>query len=312
MRTRCHGGRLILNILARSSRNILLKSQYIYISILTLTFPYPSLIESRHNGETLNELFSISVLHLLRRMSSSAQSATFLILLQISSRGFTFIVNQVLLRYLSAPLLGISQQLELFAISVLYFSRESLRVALQRQSVERTRPEDKSVSDTKNANVTSSSERLQELINLSYLPVLLGPVLATLFAWLYLTKASSESLDIPYLQLSLRLYCLAAVVELTVEPCFAFAAQKQNIRVRAAAETYATILRCVVTVASAIWDSRNGAVLGALPFAFGQCAYAMGLWGVYYGYVWKTKDEKVSILPKRLGRYVCRTISIYF
>src|SRR4051794_22555687 len=49
-------------------------------------------------------------------LSTSAQGATFLILLQITSRALTFGVNQVLLRYLSPELLGISTQLELYLI----------------------------------------------------------------------------------------------------------------------------------------------------------------------------------------------------
>src|SRR3954470_10544401 len=66
-------------------------------------------------------------------LSASAKGATFLILLQVLSRAFTFIVNQVLLRYLSPELLGLSTQLELYSISVLFFSREHIRVAVQRQ-----------------------------------------------------------------------------------------------------------------------------------------------------------------------------------
>lgn len=235
-------------------------------------------------------------------LSSSAQNAVSLVLLQISSRGFTFIVNQILLRYLSPTLLGISQQLELFTISILYFSRESLRVALQRQSTEKL-PNSSEPNQRKGSKLSNvQGNRLQEVINLSYLPILLGPILATLFSWLYLAKASSESLAVPHLRPSLYIFCVAAVVELSVEPCFAFAAQKQLIGLRAAAETMATLSRSVVTVASAIWASRNGSPLGALPFAFGQAAYAFGLWMVYYGYVLKKGGTGFSILPRSVGR----------
>ncbi|KAF8542507.1 Rft protein-domain-containing protein [Trichophaea hybrida] len=67
-------------------------------------------------------------------LSSSAEGAKFLILLQVSSRLLTFGVNQLLLRYLFTRVTSISVQLELLTISILYFSRESLRNALQRQS----------------------------------------------------------------------------------------------------------------------------------------------------------------------------------
>src|SRR5271155_2596960 len=62
-------------------------------------------------------------------LSTSAGGATLLIGLQVGSRALTFIVNQILLRYLSPEILGISTQLEVYSISVLFFARESLRVA---------------------------------------------------------------------------------------------------------------------------------------------------------------------------------------
>lgn len=237
-------------------------------------------------------------------LSSSAQNTVSLVLLQISSRGFTFIVNQILLRYLSPTLLGISQQLELFTISILYFSRESLRVALQRQSIEKQQNSAKTNQRTRHKSFDPLSNRLQEVINLSYLPILLGPILATFFAWLYLSKASSESLAISYVRPSLFLFGIAAVIELSVEPCFAFAAHRQLIGLRAAAETVATLSRSIVTVSTAVWASRSSSALGALPFAFGQCAYALGLWVVYYGYDLKGSGARVSLLPTTIGRYL--------
>jgi len=91
-------------------------------------------------------------------LAASAKGASFLILVQISSRALTFTINQILLRFLSPELLGASVQLELYSISVLYFARESLRVALQRQ--------------------TGNS---QALVNLSYISVALGLPIAYFF-----------------------------------------------------------------------------------------------------------------------------------
>ena len=65
--------------------------------------------------------------------SQSALGAAILVLNQIGTRALTFAVNQVLFRYLSPGIYGVATQLELFSVSILYFSRESLRVALQRQ-----------------------------------------------------------------------------------------------------------------------------------------------------------------------------------
>ncbi|KAF2115582.1 oligosaccharide translocation protein RFT1 [Lophiotrema nucula] len=188
-------------------------------------------------------------------VSASAKGATFLILLQVGSRALTFGVNQVLLRFLSPELLGVSGQLELFSISVLYFARESLRVALQRQA-----------------------HGTQAVVNLSYLAVFFGiPLIYGLAFWWIRGGVP----DVPFFVDALSLYCLATFVELLTEPAFSAVQQKLLYKIRARAESTATVLRCFATCGSAIWASRAGIDIGVLPFAIGQLAYALTLFAVY-------------------------------
>jgi oligosaccharide translocation protein RFT1 len=220
-------------------------------------------------------------------LAKSAQGATFLILLQIVSRALTFVVNQVLLRYLSLEILGISTQLELFSISVLYFARDSLRVALQRQRAynEPQGSDGGSVGDGRESPVKVArsygpARRVQEVVNLSYLAVGLGLPLTYIFAKLYIRSASPEVLQTPYLQEALSIYALATALELLNEPSFAIAQQQMLYGARASAETFATSTRCLVTCGTAIWASRTS--FGALPFALGQLSYAVVLNLVYF------------------------------
>ena len=222
-------------------------------------------------------------------LAKSAQGATFLILLQIGSRAITFIVNQVLLRYLSPEILGISTQLELFATSVLYFARESLRVALQRQRLYNDQPEPKA-EDVKSGNEEAFSRKAssnelgrsaQEVVNLSYIAIGLGLPLTYLFAMLYLRSAEPAVLNTAYIHRSLELYALATFLELLNEPSFAVAQQRMLYSTRASAETFATSARCLVTCGMAIWASKTGSSIGALPFAIGQLSYAFALSTVY-------------------------------
>jgi hypothetical protein len=208
-------------------------------------------------------------------VSASAKGATFLILLQVGSRALTFAVNQVLLRFLSPELLGISAQLELFSISVLYFARESLRVALQRQA-----------------------HSIQAVVNLSYLGVFFGIPLTYALAFLILRSGIP---DAPYFVDALNLYCLATFIELLTEPAFSAVQQKLLYKVRASAESTATLFRCLGTCGSAMWASKTGVDIGALPFAFGQLAYASALLAVYTYKLWPvTKLGQFSLLPKRI------------
>ena len=233
----------------------------------------------------------------------SAQGASFLILLQIGSRALTFIVNQVLLRYLSPALLGISTQLDLYVISVLYFARESLRVALQRRRDD-SRQDEKSPKQI--AASYESARRAQEVINLSYVAISLGFPLAYLLAKLYLRNAEAAVLNTPYLYSSLNIYAIASILELLNEPCFAISQQQMLYATRASAETLATFTRCLVACATAVWASRTHHDLGVLPFALGQLTYSTILNAVYFTKIYPTCAKSgFSLLLKPLTpRYV--------
>ncbi|KAL6711620.1 Oligosaccharide translocation protein rft1 [Coniothyrium glycines] len=221
-------------------------------------------------------------------LSASAKGASFLILLQVASRALTFAVNQVLLRFLSPELLGVSAQLELFSISVLYFARESLRVACQRQA-----------SGT------------QAVVNLSYLAVFCGTPLAYLLA---LSWLRSDTPHVPYFSEALLVYCLATFLELLSEPAFSAVQQKLLYKIRASAESSATVLRCVGTCGSAILASQAGVDIGVLPFAVGQLTYALTLLVVYTYKTWPVGNhDGFSLFPEQTASTnECPTLFNYF
>jgi oligosaccharide translocation protein RFT1 len=218
---------------------------------------------------------------------SSAGGATILIGLQVGSRALTFIVNQILLRYLSPELLGISTQLEVYLISVLFFARESLRVAIQRQTEE---PHHDTTTDLEvpegHVDGRTAAGKTQAIVNLAHVSIYLGVIFAFILAWLYLRYTDPIVLQTPYFHGAFKIYSLAAVWELLAEPCFVVVQHKSLTKIRGRAETVATVLRCLTTCGSAIWASRSGTDIGVLPFALGQAAYAVSLALVYYGSVW--------------------------
>lgn len=223
-------------------------------------------------------------------LSASAEGAKFLILLQVGSRMLTFVVNQVLLRFLSPELLGISVQLELFMISVLYFSRESLRTALQRytapgEELGRGKGKGKEAAGSLLVEGTLAAQS-QTVVNLSLLTVPLGVIFAAVLALFYSHSfASSETAAQPYFNHSIALYTLATLLELVSEPCFALAQQKLLYKLRAGAESAAAFTRCVLTCGLTVYAARVARIeggLGPLPFAAGQVGYALVLLGVYW------------------------------
>jgi oligosaccharide translocation protein RFT1 len=208
-------------------------------------------------------------------LAASAKGASLLILLQVATRALTFIVNQVLLRYVSPELLGLEAQLALYSITVLYFSRESIRVAVQR------RP-----------------DRTDAIVNMSYISIILGIPLAFILARLYLR---SDVPNTPYFSRSLSIYAISSVVQLLTEPAFVAAQQRLHFGIRASSEGLATVMKCFITCGTAVWGSKTGQELGVLAFALGDLTYALVRFMAYFIQMWPiSTQDQFSLLPRRL------------
>lgn len=241
--------------------------------------------------------------------SNSVKGASFLILLQIGCRALAFIVNQILLRFLSPHILGLSAQLELFSISTLYFSRESLRNALQHKPDENAQRE--TARGSRGEDVTSPPEvaisygrtrRMQEVINISHTAIAIGVPLTIAFTWLYLQKADVAVLESHHLRSSLYIYALAIVVELSNEPAFNVARQEMMYATRASAEFLAFFMRALISCSISIWVGMSGHNLGVLPFAAGQLGYAVTLNVLYLTNVYPVcVQNAVSFLAKPIA-----------
>lgn len=176
-------------------------------------------------------------------------------------------------------------------ISVLYFSRESLRTALQRHTAEPALEKELGKRGQKEDSGGLLAEgtlaaQSQTVVNLSLLTVPLGVVFAAVLALFYSRSfASSETAAQPYFGHSIALYTLATLLELVSEPCFALAQQKLLYKLRAGAESAAAFARCVLTCGLTVYVARVARIeggLGPLPFAVGQVGYAVVLLGVYW------------------------------
>jgi len=216
--------------------------------------------------------------------SRSAAGTIYLIAIQVVSRGLTFVGNQTLLRYVSPSHLGLAVQLEALSISVLYTARESLRVALQR-----------------NSGGAAGTKSSQAAVNAAYLVVLLGLILGTLLSFLYLYPAGSGLSTTPGFRYSFWLYAGATILELLSEPCFAVIQQNALFRDRARAETTAAITRCIAACSAAVCMSRYGMTMSVLPFAIGQLGYGLSLFTVYSWSATRVAgSENFSVFPKQL------------
>ena len=241
--------------------------------------------------------------------SKSVKGASFLILLQIGCRALAFIVNQILLRFLSPQTLGLSAQLELFSISTLYFSRESLRNALQhkpndaeQKKIKKESGEEDKKSSDKVATSCGTTRRMQEIVNLSHAAIAIGVPLTVAYTWLYLQKADKAVLESHHMRSSLYIYALATVVELLNEPAFNVARQEMMYATRASAEFLAFFTRALISCSISIYVGMSGLNLGVLPFAAGQLGYALTLNILYLSNVYPIcAQNAVSLLAKSIA-----------
>ncbi len=241
--------------------------------------------------------------------SKSVRGASFLILLQIGCRALTFIVNQVLLRFLSPHILGLSAQLELFSISTLYFARESLRNALQHKPSEDGQKGtaeggggEKKNGSEKAVVSSGTKRRMQEVVNLSHAAIIIGLPLTVAFTWLYLRQADTAVLESHHMRGSLYIYALATAIELMNEPAFNVARQEMMYATRASAEFLAFFTRALISCSISIWVGMSGRNLGVLPFAAGQLGYAITLNVLYLSNVYPICAENaVSLLTKPIA-----------
>ncbi|KAK7690223.1 hypothetical protein QCA50_006876 [Cerrena zonata] len=165
-------------------------------------------------------------------LSTSLASASSLVLLQLFSRVFTFILNQALVRLVSPQVFGTAAiQFELLLSTILFLSREGVRNALLRSTASQGTKEKKDTS------------RDVLVANISLLPVLLGIPIALASTTLYLNASSSSTSSQPHFQLSVIIYAIAALFELLSEPLYIKAQNELRFDIRVRAEGTAVTLK---------------------------------------------------------------------
>ncbi|KAB8263729.1 Rft protein-domain-containing protein [Aspergillus pseudonomiae] len=223
-----------------------------------------------------------------RILASSASGVTLLIIVQIASRLFTFIANQLILRTLSPAILGIGTQLELYFISILYFSRESIRTAIQRQpfhGASASAIHDGSydqINGKLSRNAQPQTISSQSVVNMSYLSISMGVPSALIFATLYTQFASREVSETPFYLVGVAITTVASLMELCVEPFFAVVQQYTLYKKRAIVETAAAFMKSLTVCGLFSWSSWKDQDLGVLPFALGYLCYSLSLICGYY------------------------------
>lgn len=205
---------------------------------------------------------------------SSPLDVVFLILSQVATKGFTFVSNQLLLQNISPEVFGVAAYLEFTVNTVLFFTREAERLAVQRAK--------------------ASPQVTQIITNFAYLPVALC---VPMFVVFYLLQKNSDLFvntiaPLAHVSWTLAAVVLLVVVELAAEPLFALKQYSLDFKTRSKVESMAVLAKCATTFAGVIackkLASENAQLAqdfdsyAVLSFALGQLAYAavtlVGFW----------------------------------
>lgn len=201
--------------------------------------------------------------------ASSLITARALILLQLLSRLLTFGLNQALVRIAPPEVFGTAAiQFDLICSTTLFLSREGIRNALLRSP---------STSE-KNAESRSAQDK-----RLATLPFWLGILVSCLTVTAYLARLPLSTSQQQDFHLSLTLYVISALLELSIEPHYISALRNDppKIKVRVQAEGGMAIVKAVVTVGCVVAFEKTGRGRPLLAFAIGQFMGAVWLAGRY-------------------------------
>lgn len=233
-------------------------------------------------------------------VSKSTAGVSLLILTQVFTKLATFLLNQVLIRFISPEVFGVATYLEFLLSTVLFFSREAVRLSVQRISSSdkggtkqelaqsRTKPE--------HLHVGTELGTIQSIINFSSIPLYIGQVITvTVIGSQYNTEIFRQSLlSFPYSKLSLAVILLLILLELIAEPLYALSQYRLKFKQRSKFEGLAVTLKCLTTFSVIIVAKKYGNLssaqfegLSILAFALGQFAYSFSLFSNYQLLIYK-------------------------
>lgn len=235
----------------------------------------PSILDKNNAGDSGssddgNSAFSANVL---------ASGASFLIAAQFFSKLITFSLNQLILRFVGPEVFGTNAQLELIINTVLFFSREAIRLATQRQTLAGKKPDVYRFEGGLVQNTVSGT--VQEVINIGFIPILFGIPLSCVLSAIYLRYNTNIGYEDPRsVKMATIIFAICSVIELAGEPSFLLFQLKLQFRKRAAFESIAITCRCMLTFLISLLDAHHSNT-SIVAFAVGQLAYSTVLTGLY-------------------------------
>ncbi|SCU83520.1 LAME_0C05468g1_1 [Lachancea meyersii CBS 8951] len=246
-------------------------------------------------------------------LQKSTRGVTFLMFSQLFAKVVTFLLNTLLVRYLSPKVFGINAFMEFLLSTVLFFSREAIRLSALR--IKTPASSQAAAHDDDSETEDTDTTVLQIAINFAYIPILIGlPLSFVLIGWQY-SNLNEYFISLPYFKLAVFIIWLSIILELFSEPFFIVNQLMLNFKVRSQFESIGVVAACVANFAIVyVYENKingSGATLhdinkqeGIAIFAFAVSKLAHSaalLCGYAYDYFRRlSKENTFSIWPTRI------------
>ncbi|CAL8335567.1 unnamed protein product [Lota lota] len=197
-------------------------------------------------------------------LQNASTLASYNVLLQVTFRVLTFLMNAFTLRFVSKELIGVvNVRLMLLYSTLVFLSREAFRRACLSGS-------------------SGPAHNWRQTVNLLWLTLPLGVVWASILVcvWLWLLEVPDPQ-DIPHYAPAVWLFALAALQELLVEPLWVLAQAHMFVRLKVVAESLAMVAKCLLTVVLVVLAPEWGLYI----FSAAQLVYTGFLvlcYGIYF------------------------------
>jgi oligosaccharide translocation protein RFT1 len=190
--------------------------------------------------------------------------------------------------------------LEFLVNTILFFSREGERLAIQRTEQSKNSLSEKRHNESKFYDFTIEG-KLQSIINFGFLPLIIGiPISCIIGMWQFQSVSLKKSLfALPNCTEILAILALSILLELFVEPIYAINQYELNFQLRSKSEGLAIFNKCISTF-FLIYISKDRAQFNALAiraFAVGQLVYSLTLLVCYLRNFHTLNRVKYSIKP---------------
>ena len=219
-------------------------------------------------------------------VGSTARSASYNVILQVSFRILTFLMNAVLLRYTTKDMLGIvNVRLMLLVQTIVFITREAFRKACLSKTADRNWP---------------------QIINLLWCVFPLGVLTALLLSHVWLNHVEQPDPNkITNYPLAVFVFATSACIELLSEQLWVIGQVFLFLKLKVVIEGAANFVRCFLTVFLVVIFPD----LGIVAFCWAQLSFSLVIVVFYYAffiYYLETnsikKDEALKDFPLKTLR----------